>query len=232
MKAKEYFEQLKECHHIDTLSVKTAEIFDSMVDELDELIYKRNANKYRPQSMISCIKEIDNKWRALMNLWDKFRMSDESTHWQKEVMLTDNFVEKLLEERESYRQYYPELRSKRYKELVTEYEAKREKDNEELRKRLEKQNGDNQHVNVDNLSFYRVTPLEDITEENITHEILCCLGSLGSFMQTGLSMECAKPLAARITLLRHWKEHGIDKSEIPAFNEDPFGYTKKYVEAW
>lgn len=230
MKAKDYFIELKECHHIDTITVKVEDIYERMVKELDDLMKRRNANKHRPENMIACIKEIDNKWRALMNLWEKYRLSDEATTWQREVMLNDNFVEKLIEERESYKQYYPYLRTAKYKELLAEYEAKREKENEELRKRLKEQQKDQDLDSDDHyFHFHKVIPLEEITEENITREILACLGSLGSFSRTGLSLECAKPLAARITLLRHWKNSGIDKSEIPEFEKDPFGYTRKYV---
>lgn len=222
MKAKEYFEELKECLYVDTITVKIDETFNRMVEDLDNLIERRGIlkKKYNDEGMVACIKEINNKWRAYSDLWDKFIKTDEATPIQKSITINKNFNEALINLRPQYKKYYPMLESAKYKELMRKYEEERIKEDQEF---LDSFN-DDQHT-----YFHRVIPLEDITEENISKEILDCLFSLGNFTKLGLSLECAKPLAARITLLRHWKSDGIDKSEIEEFNKNPFEYSRKYV---
>lgn len=73
--------------------------------------------------------------------------------------------------------------------------------------------------------FHKVIPLNEITNENITHEILACMYALGNYSQAGIPLSSLVPLAHRISLLRYWKETGINHEQIEEYDKDP----KKFV---
>ena len=219
MKAKEYFEELKQCETVSDLTAKTADIYARMVEEMNKLIKNRNAKTH--SKVAGCIREIDDKFRAMADMWNKYSSSDEATELHKKYAIKPAFFECLVSSNKQYMSYYDVLRPKVYKKALEEYNKKQEE-------RLEKIKNEIDDDNV-GIYFHKVTPLDQITKENITKEILSCLMSLGNFHSTGLNINYARPLAARITFLRHWQKDGIDYSEIPEFEKDPFEYTKKYV---
>ena len=218
MKAKEYFEELKQCETISDLTAKTTDIYTRMVEEMNQLIKNRNARTH--SKVATCIKEIDDKFRAMTDMWNKYSSSDEAIEVHKMYAMKPAFFECLTASDKKYMDYYDVLRPKVYKKALEEYN----REQQERIEKIEKDKNDDMGI-----YFHRVIPLDQITEENIMKEILDCLMSLGNFQRTGLNINYAKPLAARITLLKHWHKDGIDYSEIPEFEKDPFEYTKKYV---
>lgn len=218
VKAKEYFEELKQCETESDLTTKTCDIYSRMVEEMNKLIKNRNARTH--SKIAACIREVDDKFRAMADMWNEYSSSDEATEVHKKYVIKPAFFECLTASNKQYMNYYDVLRPKVYKKALEEYN----KEQEERLKKIKSEMDDNVGI-----YFHKVTPLDQITEENITKEILSCLMSLGNFHRTGLDINYARPLAARITFLRHWHNDGIDYSEIAEFEKDPFEYTKKYV---
>lgn len=78
--------------------------------------------------------------------------------------------------------------------------------------------------------FHKVIPLNEITNENITHEILACMYALGGYGQMGMPLSTLKPLAHRISLLRYWKENGIKYEQIEEYNKDPNKFVHEVIK--
>lgn len=88
---------------------------------------------------------------------------------------------------------------------------------------------DNEKPSEHPLVLYKVTPLNQITKENINREILCCIGALGNYHNAGLSLECVKPLVNRVSFLRYWSNKGINYDEIKLFENNEEEFLKKYL---
>ena len=78
--------------------------------------------------------------------------------------------------------------------------------------------------------FHNVIPLNEITDKNITREILACLYAIGAYINGGISLTSVTPLAYRISLLRYWKENGINYEQIDEFEKDPEKFARDIIK--
>ena len=194
MKAKLYFNKLKE----NTTEVDFFKFYESMmydlVKEAEDLILTRNAK--RNESIRSCIMEIDNKYRAICRLIEKYKEEVSEDHFIKNIKFLDDGFKAIYVELHPEHRWFFDI--DKHKKMIADINE----ENEAKKKRL------------NNFYLHKVTPFEELTMENLTSEILCCLQSLGSFSSIidgkTITMEAARPLAYRITLLRWW----LNKGEI------------------
>lgn len=68
--------------------------------------------------------------------------------------------------------------------------------------------------------FHEVMPLNEITDKNIAHELLACMYAVGEYTNMGMPLMTIAPLFQRISLLRYWRENGIDYEQIDEFEKD------------
>lgn len=220
MKAKLYFAKLKEC--------KTEEEFmnqyESMMYELDEevgsLIQQRNAKTN--DAIKSCILEIDNKYKAILRLINKYKeelVSNPEESPEKDFIrnlkfLDDGFKAVYVELHPDHEWFFDINKHKKYIKEIEEVEKKKQEER-------------------NNFFLHAVTPFDQLTMDNLTSEILACLASLGSFSSLigtgGITMEAAKPLAYRIALLRYWHSKGeINLGDVEIFEKDPEAWVKEH----
>lgn len=201
MKAKLYFNKLKECPNEEAFMEFYESMMYDLVKETEELIKTRNARKN--ESIKSCVLEVDNKYKAIIRLLNKYKeelIKELDCDPDKEFLKTLTFLD------DGFKAIYVELHPEhkwvfdldKHKKMVKEMQE----ENERKQKRRE------------NFFLHKVTPFEDLTMNNIHTELFACLTSLANFSHmiedTGMTLECAKPLAYRITLLKWW----IHKGEI------------------
>lgn len=197
MKAKEYYERLKASQNEEEFFAESEKILYDLVADAEKLIHDRHA---RQRSAIeSCILEVNDKYKAICRLHDKYRSQDSAKEFFKSIILLEDGFKAV------YVQCHPEHN------WVFNLNAHLKKIEENEHK---------QKMKKDQLYFHQVTPFEDLTMENLQSEILMCMASLGNFASllddsVGLTLECAKPLAQRITLLRWWMQKGkIDLDDV------------------
>ena len=202
MKAKEYYEKLKICETKEQLEEEILNILNSLVQETEDLIKSRRCAQYA--AIRAAVSEINNKWHALVRLFNK----EEN---EFEVKLNDDgFYLVLVELKPEFKKYF-EKEVKRGMVTIKELEDRQ--------KKLEERN---------NIPFHVLTPLKEITNDNIVTEILCCLQALGSYAGLGIPLQFMKPLAYRIRFLRFWKSKGIDYNMIDEFESNPEEFLDKY----
>lgn len=68
--------------------------------------------------------------------------------------------------------------------------------------------------------FHEVMPLNEITDKNIAHELLACMYAVGEYTNMGMPLMTIAPLFQRISLLRYWRENGIEYEQIHEFEKD------------
>ncbi|MDD3172215.1 MAG: hypothetical protein PHF63_00875 [Herbinix sp.] len=82
---------------------------------------------------------------------------------------------------------------------------------------------------IKNMYIHKVMPFDELTEDNIAHEILLICYALGSYVRAGLDITHLRPLARRAEFLKHLKRVGISKEIITKFEEDPDGYMRSIM---
>jgi len=200
MKAKEYYEQLKLCTTEEEFKTKISDIMESFANDVDTLVVKRPAKT--TESIRSVVSEVNNKWHALVTLFRK-----NSTEMFGYTLNDDGFYLCLCETRPKYKMYFE-------KKVNTAMKTIEDRENKAAE----------QAERVSHISLHKVIPLDEITEENITSEILQILWSMGNNFSAGMPVEWMRPLAYRVKFLEYWKRHGIDKTEIEKFESDNSGF--------
>jgi len=214
MKAKEYAQKLFEL-------VENQDEFENFLEkslkefcaEADKLIKIRRAKS--DESVAACINELNQKWIALVNHYKKL-MNNEYEGWEKHIfptLLEDGFKSAYVLTHPN-RGWYFDI--KRHKKFIEEETAARE--------------AQNRRIATQKFTPYAVTPYEQLTMDNITQEIMCCLMALGNYANMGFPPQSIRPLAFRITLLRYWKEKGeINLEDVKTMEsyEDPRKFFKE-----
>ena len=221
MKAKLYFNKLKECQNEETFMEFYESMMYDLVKEAEELIKLRNAKK--DESVKSCVMEVDNKYKAIIRLLNKYK---EELINQIDCDPNLEFIKTLTFLDDGFKAIYVELHPNhkwvfdldKHKNMIQNIKE----ENEREKKRR------------DNFFLHPVMPFEELTMDNISGEILACLASLGSFSQligsNGITIECATPLAYRIALLRWWKAQGrIDLDEVKDWEADKAKWCQNHL---
>lgn len=76
---------------------------------------------------------------------------------------------------------------------------------------------------------YKVTPLRDITKDNLIKELLNCLLAVAQYARSGLTTSEIRPLCERITFLKYWKCNGINYDEIEQFEADRINFLTNII---
>lgn len=209
MKAKDYYRILQESSNDEEKFEKALEnILKSMSDEVDELIRRRNAKSN--DAIAGCVKEIDQKWRALVALHNKKKEKFElDGHLGKVILLDDGF-------KAVYMRLHPGREwmfdMKKHEQHIDKLKAQ-----EEQKAKI-----------IESFAPYKVTPFEKLTVKDLNKEILACCMALGYYRSIGIPVDWFKPLAYRVALLRHWNEKGIiDLTEAEEFEKDNKAWVDK-----
>lgn len=210
MKAKEYFARLMKNETEDEFVKDFESVLYDMVKECENLIKTRNVKTREGRR--SCVLEVNQKFVALINLLDKAKETRQDREYLKEYkFLPDGF-----------RDIWCSLH-KDSEWIFKDHKRADEKPDIEKQKR------------ASNFTpmFHRVTPFEELNMGNLSKEILACLASLGSFSSIcdgkHITMECARPLACRIALLRYWYKNGaINLDDVKEWEKDPLKWVQDH----
>ena len=209
MKAKEYYRTLQEASDTEEGFEEALEkVLTSMSNEVDELIRQRNAKSN--DAIAGCVKEIDQKWRALVALHNKKKEKFElDGYLGKAILLDDGF-------KAVYVHLHPDRKwmfdMKKHEQHIDKLKAQ-----EEQKAKI-----------IESFAPYAVTPFEKLTVKDLNKEILACCMALGCYRSMGIPVDWFKPLAYRVALLRHWKEKGIiDLAEAEEFEKDSKAWVDK-----
>jgi hypothetical protein len=207
MKAKEYYNQI--CTDISKKDIDTIinSICDSMIVEIINLISIRHVT--RDDGRFNVIKEVDNKWKAIVRLYKKDSEKSKQLHGDQIPLL---FGRELHEDEFLL---YIYNNSTEFKKFIRIQEV-----------------DDDGNILEDNKPFcaHKPIPLNEVTNENISDEILSCLYTLGKYTDMRMPQEWIKPLAFRISLLEHWEENGINYDQIDEFEHDPERFVYEVIQ--
>lgn len=202
MKAKEYYRMLQEASDTEEGFEEGLEkVLTSMSDEVDELIRRRNAKSN--DAIAGCVKEIDQKWRALVALHNKKKEKFElDGHLGRAILLDDGFKAVYVHLHPG-REWMFDM--KKHEQHIDELKVQ-----ERLRKQV-----------MDSFAPYKVTPFEELTMDNLVKEIMNCTMAMGSYYTIGIPIDWFRPLAYRVALLRYWKSKGaINLADVEEFEKD------------
>lgn len=209
MKAKEYFSKLMQNETENEFVNCYEEILFQLVTEVETLIEARNAKSMN--AIKSCILEINQKYVALVNLLNKAKITrkEDRPYLAEFTFLEDGFRDIYCEIHKDYEWVFKGLKRQNEKPNIHNYEPPKE------------------------LHLHRVTPFEKLTMDNLTTELLNCMASLGSFASVCdgnmITLDCARPLAYRISLLRYWLDKGeINLDDVKDFEKDPEAWVRKH----
>lgn len=215
MKAKEYYWKVLYCKSETEIESVLEIILEGLTKELKVLINARGTIKDSPKYkniVMACLRETNMKWQYIVDTWAKDlkanRVPKENPFKGKEF-LADAFKAYFAKENPEFSFLFDVAKYEKY----IQDEAKRR---EEM-------------CNSTNMPFYVVTPLNKITDDNITSEILNLLAALGKYQSFGIPLNCIKPLAYRITLLRWWKSNGINYDDILEFEKDKEAWAQAHA---
>ncbi len=213
MKAKLHYAKLKECTTEEAFYEAHESMMYALVKDVESLIKSRNAKSR--DAIEACIREVNDKYRAICHLHEKYQKEADCAHFIKTIkFLEDGF-------KAIYVDLHPEHK---WAFDLKKHCEKVDKMREDIKKQEEQR-----EKQRDSLFIYPVTPFENLTMENITKEILNCTAALGSYARAGIPIEYMKKLAFRITLLRYWKGNGaINLDDVKDWEEDPEKWTKSH----
>lgn len=200
MKAKEAYKILQSCKTEDEVVSKVTDILEGFINDVKTLKEKRNIRSMT--SLNSVVREVNQKWLAIVRIHEKERMNLDNANLPISAyeLMPEGFEAVCAE-------------AFGYNFDLTSYKQKLA----ELKKRQEEQANA-----LKNFTPYKVTPYEDLNMDNINHEILSLLYALGQYSSIGISPNILKPLANRIAILRYWSKNGkIDLADVDNMNADP-----------
>lgn len=213
MKAKLHYAKLKECATEEAFYEAHESMMYALVKDVEILIKSRNAKSR--DAIEACIKEVNDKYRAICRLHEKYQKEADYGHFVKTIkFLEDGF-------KAIYVDLHPEHK---WAFDLKKHCEKVDKMREDIKKREEQQ-----EKQRDSLFLYPVTPFENLTMETIVKEIINCTAALGSYAKAGMPIQYMRRLAFRITLLRYWKSNGaINLDDVKDWEEDPEKWAKSH----
>lgn len=217
MRAKEYYELILDCKDKNQVESVLENILDGLTKELKTLISARggmmDSPKYR-NIVSACLRETNMKWQYIVT---QFAMDIKAGRITEDNPFRDNeFV------KDAFKAYFVKLNPEfsflfdvdKYEKWIETEIERRKKVADEIRNKVPR--------------FYKLTPLDEITKENIVSEILSISAAIGSYASAGLPISCMTGLAFRVTLLRWWNEHGIDYEDIKEFEKDQEAWARSH----
>lgn len=216
MRAKDYYKTIFECIDKDQVEPILQKIFDDLTENLKTLICARggmmDSPKYR-NIVAACLRETNMKWQYIADTFNKDAAAGRIS--QNNPFFGGEFT------RDAFKAYFvktnPEFSFlfdvEKYEKWIKNENARRE----QIAKRAK-----------EGVMPYIVKPLNEITEENITGEILGILAALGHYKDIGFETRMITPLVHRVTLLRWWKANGINYDDIAEFEKDREAWAKSH----
>lgn len=202
MKAKEYYKRISQAKTFELAKTEVCNCLQNLIKDADDLVKRRCCKNNSAVS--SCVREVNQKWEAIVNAHESVRESYDIDHPLYGVELhKDGF-------KAAYAETYPD----RYVDFDLNKHIKmvesRNKEAEDRSARLA------------NFVPHKVKKFEDLTMENISSEIMACYMSLGSASGCGIPIQWLKPLAQRVFLLRWWQSNGsINLDDVKDFEANP-----------
>lgn len=200
MKAKEWYEKFEKCSTDEEFGHILTNCLKSLSDDADHLIKIRHAKS--DHAVVSCINEVNNKWIAIINLYENKKESyDESHPLYNAKLLKDGFKAAYVHIHPKMGWYFDLTAHKHYVETI------------QLDLHLK---------NIANatLKLCGLTAYEDITLEKAKHDTLSTLYWIGHFGESNIAI--ARCLCVHLTILRMWiKNNYIDFSDVDKAYDDP-----------
>ena len=191
MKAKDYYKRICETRKEDIDTVIN-QICADMINDIKDLIKVRHITKDHDKFKV--LKEVNKKWEALLRLADKI---DFKHAFGRELGM-DEFILYIHKNDPDLNRF---IRIQEVDENGNITEPKKEE--------------------KPPMYIHKVIPLEEITNDNITGEILNCMYAVGGYSSAGIPLKWMKPLVYRISLLEHWKLKGINYDHVVEFEKNP-----------
>lgn len=198
MKAKHYYMCFKSCDTTEKLEDSIEKCMLDFVKDAENLITTRCAKSR--EAIASCIKEVNQKWLALIRIHDESKGKLDYDHPLKDVGFNEDGF------KAAFVHIHPEYSwAFNLDEFKQELEKARKERDEALK----------------NFAPYVVKPFEELNEKNPCQEYLGICYALGMYHRVGFPLEHLYPLAERANLLKKWIDNNctINQEDIKAFNE-------------
>ena len=198
MKAKYYYMCFKSCDTTEKLEDSIEKCMLDFVKDAENLITTRCAKSR--EAIASRIKEVNQKWLALIRIHDESKGKLDYDHPLKDVGFNEDGF------KASFVHIHPEY------SWAFDLDGFKKKIDQAQKEREEA---------LKNFYPYVVKPFEQLTKENLREEFLGIVMALGSYHRVGMPIETLRPLAERAEMIRKWIENDctINQDDIKAFNE-------------
>ena len=198
MKAKHYYMCFKACDTTEKLEDSIEKCMLDFVKDTENLIHTRCAKSR--EAIASCIKEVNQKWLALIRIHNESKDALDYDHPLKDVGFNEDGV------RAVFVSIHPE-----YSWAF---------DLNDFKKKLDEAQKEREEA-LKNFTPYVVKPFEELNEKNLCQEYLGICYALGMYHRVGIPLEYLRPLAERANLLKKWIDNDctIDPEDIKAYKE-------------
>lgn len=208
MKAKHYYMCFKACDTTEKLEDSIEKCMLDFVKDAENLIATRCAKS--KEAIASCIKEVNQKWLALIRIHDESKDKLDYDHPLKDVGFNeDGFKAAFVH---IHPEYSWAFNLDGFKKKIDQTQKERE---EALK----------------NFAPYVVTPFDQLNKGNLQKEFLAIVYAIGMYNRAGIPIEFMRPLAFRAEMIKKWIDNDctIDQNDIKEF-EEKWG-TKKNAES-
>ena len=206
MRSKDYYRLIFDCSSETQIESVLETVLEGLSKELKVLISARGGIQDSPKYkniVAACLRETNMKWQYIVDTWAKDLNANkvaEGNPFKGKEFASDAFKAYFVKQNSEFSFLFDVAK---YEKWIQDESKRREK-----------------IYNSASMPFYVVTPLNKITNDNITSEILNLLAAMGSYQSAGIPLKYTKTLAYRITLLRWWKSNGINYNDITEFEKD------------
>ena len=198
MKAKHYYMCFKHCDTEEKLEEQIEKCLLDFVKDAENLITTRCAKTREAKA--SCIKEVNQKWLALIAIHER----------SKESLSVDNPLKDLCFREDGFKAVF----------VHTHPEYEWAFDLNSFKNQIEKDQKEREET-LKNFQPYKVIPLEELNKHNMHKEFLGICYALGMYNRVGIPLEYLRPLAERASLIKKWIDNNctIDQEDIKAYEE-------------
>ena len=203
MKAKEWYNVIKECKAPEEMKQKLDDCMRSLITDAVKMVKQRNCKTIGAAA--AAIKDQDRKWKAIVSLHNKTCDSLESNIAIKYVVLDKNGFKK------SFIANYPEFEEVFHLDEPNTIQQETKKEEKPI-------------------FFFKPTPYEELTQENLISEIMGCIHAVSVYVtDMGMKPEHVRPLINRVSLLKYWHNKGkINLNDLEEFQKDENKWVREH----
>lgn len=198
MKAKHYYMCFKSCDTTEKLEDSIEKCMLDFVRDAENLITNRCAKSR--EAIASCIKEVNQKWLALIRIHDESKDKLDYDHPLKDVGFNeDGFKAAFVHIHPEYSWAF---------------------DLDGFKKKIDQAQKEREEA-LKNFAPYVVTPFDQLNKGNLQKEFLAIVYAIGMYHRAGMPLEFMRPLAFRAEMIKKWIDNDctIDQNDIKEYEK-------------